>query len=57
MDTIREKLSRAVQEVKSIAADLWNSAAESGFCCGIRLATCRKEELMPTPSSCCGVRV
>ncbi|HEX8926629.1 MAG TPA: hypothetical protein VF786_12600 [Terriglobales bacterium] len=57
MNHIRKQLARAVESLKSFAAELWNSAAESGFCCGIRLAAQRPQEIMPTAGSCCGVRM
>lgn len=57
MNSIRKQLTQAVAQMKSIAVELWNSATESGFCCGIRLAGSGREESMPTPGSCCGVRV
>jgi hypothetical protein len=57
MNSLSKRLTHVIQDLKSIATELWNGAAESGFCCGIRLASLSRGQRMPTPSSCCGVRV
>ncbi len=50
------KVKSVSEALKGILGELWNAAEESGFCCGIRLASTTRVESMPTPSSCCGVR-
>lgn len=40
-----------------IFRDVLYTAESVGFCCGIRLDRAAQAEVMPTASSCCGVRV
>jgi hypothetical protein len=53
---MKDRVNRLLKNIAAVAKEVWNSAEESGFCCGIRL-DCRTCESMPTPSSCCGVRL
>lgn len=53
---MKRKVVRFVEEIAAVVKDVWSAAENSGFCCGIRL-DCRTCETMPTPSSCCGVRI
>jgi hypothetical protein len=50
-------LSRFFNAIGSIVKDVWNTSGTCGFCCGIRFDREKRENNMPTPSSCCGVRV
>ena len=43
--------------VRAFVRDLFATAEASDFCCGVRFERTRPQEEMPTPSSCCGVRV
>jgi hypothetical protein len=46
-----------LRAVGSILKDVWNTAGTCGFCCGIKFDHEKSGNDMPTPSSCCGVRV
>lgn len=50
-------VSRFFNAIASIMRDVWNTSGTCGFCCGIRFDREKRENNMPTPSSCCGVRV
>ncbi len=50
-------VSRFFKTIGLIMADVWNTAQTCGFCCGIRFDREKRGDDMPTPSSCCGVRV
>jgi hypothetical protein len=49
----------ALTEIGSMLKDVWQTIENSGPCCGIRLdrKPCDHAREMPTPSSCCGVRM
>lgn len=51
------RLGWFLNAIASILRDVWNTAETCGFCCGIRFDRERRDNDMPTPSSCCGVRV
>lgn len=51
------KVTGFVSEIGAIVKQLWNAAKDCGYCCGIRFDSPEAGEHMPTPSSCCGVRV
>jgi hypothetical protein len=53
---LSERLIGPLKVIGDILKEMWNTAENCGFCCGIRLDRERQQE-MPTPSSCCGVRV
>jgi hypothetical protein len=59
MKKLTGKITAALKEIGSLLKSVWVDFGNSGPCCGIRFD--RKEtpcsESMPTPSSCCGVRV
>lgn len=50
-------LGRFLNAIGSIVSEVWNAAETCGFCCGIRFDREGRGNEMPTPSSCCGVRV
>jgi len=54
---MKRKVIGLLEEVAAVVKDVWAAAENSGFCCGIQLDSGKCSESMPTPSSCCGVRV
>jgi len=50
------RLTSPLYKVGAFMRDVFITAQASDFCCGVRLGRRRREEDMPTPGSCCGVR-
>ncbi len=54
---INSRVSAALREIGALMRDVFLRVGASDFCCGVRFARTSPRDEMPTPSSCCGVRV
>jgi hypothetical protein len=54
---LSERMIGPLKAIGYLLKEMWNTAESCGFCCGVRLDREPRPEEMPTPSSCCGVRV
>ncbi len=46
-----------IRKIGATLSQMWNAVEDSGYCCGVSRDSKQRTEYMPTPSSCCGVRV
>ena len=55
--TFTSRLAAPFRTIGALLRDAFVTAEASDFCCGVRFERTRPRDEMPTPSSCCGVRV
>ena len=55
--TFTSRVAGPLRTIGALVRDVFVTAEASDVCCGIRFERTRPKDEMPTPSSCCGVRV
>ena len=55
--TLNARLLARLRALGALVRDGGTRSEAGSFCCGVRFDRARTEDDMPTPGSCCGVRV